>query len=299
MLGSNRRSHRAANLDMADDLLVKRLEARLSDQFSQELFRGALGALTQKNVATRAQHFSVSMRDLADHLLKQLAPDDAAIQRCAWYEQHPKVNGPTRRQRALYASRGGLTDVSLKNQLKLDPNEFHAEIGPAFKELNKCTHLKADTVITDPGELENLANETILALLEIFDVTEDVRREVISRIEGHLHDEAIGAFIDETIDSLDLIAGRYETGMVLYDEMRVLAIDADTIRYEITGGVDVTLQYGSGSDAATIDENFPFTCTTAASVTEPLNVLSDQTEMKVDTSSWHGEDEGNGEDKKK
>jgi len=150
-----------------------------------------------------------------------------------------------------------LTDCFLKNGLKLDPDQFHAKISPAFKELNKRTHLKPDTVITDPAELENLANETISALLEIFEVTEAVRAEIIRRIEAHLYDEAIGAFINETIDSLDLIAGRYETGGVLYDEMRVLSVDADTILCEITGSVDVTLHYGSGSDAATIEENFP------------------------------------------
>ncbi|MBR1070599.1 hypothetical protein [Bradyrhizobium liaoningense] len=42
--------------------------------------------------------------------------------------------------------------------------------------------------------------------------------------------------------------------------------------------------------ASSIKESFPFTCRTAASTTEPLKLLSDQTEMKVDTSSWHGED---------
>jgi hypothetical protein len=276
---------------MLDGDLVKRLEGRLQDDFSRDLLRGALAALIQDNVATRAQHFSVSMRDLSDRMLKQLAPDDDAVKACAWYEQHPKVQGPTRRQRALYASRGGLTAPFLKDGLKLDPKEFHAEIGPAFNELNKRTHLKPDTVITDPAELESLANDTIGALLEIFDVTEDVRAKIISRIGEHLYDEAIGAFINETIDSLDIIAGRYETGGVLYDEMQVLSIDGDTIRYEITGSVDVTLHYGSGSDAATIEENFPFTCTTAASTAQPLKLLSHQTEMKVDTSSWHGQPE--------
>ena len=118
-----------------------------------------------------------------------------------------------------------------------------------------------------------------------------MRAEIIRSIETHLHDEAIGAFINETIESLDLIAGRYETGGILIDIMRVLGIEGETIRYEITGSVDVTLHYGSGSDATSIDENFPFTCTTAASTAEPLKLLSDQSEMKVDTSSWHGEDE--------
>lgn len=276
---------------MPDDALVKRLEALLPDQFAQDLLTGALNALNQQNIATRAQHFSVSMRDLSDHMLKQLAPDDEAIKKCAWYKQYPKLDGPTRRQRALYASRGGLTDSFLSKELKLDPGEFHDQIGPAFVELNTRTHLKPSTVITDPVELECLSNETIGALLEIFDVTEDVHREVVSCIGAHLYDEAVGAFINETIDSLGLIAGNYETGAVLYDEMRVLSIDAESIQYEITGSVDVTLHYGSGPDAATIQESFPFTCTTAASTAEPLKLLSDQTDMKVDTSSWHGEGE--------
>jgi Predicted pPIWI-associating nuclease len=275
---------------MPDAELVKRLEARLTDQFSRDLLKGALAALSQENVATRAQHFSVSMRDLSDHMLEQLAPDDEAIKRCAWYEQHPRLDGPTRRQRALYASRGGLTDAFLKDDLALDPKEFHAEFGPAFRELNNRTHLKPDTIVTDPAELEALANETITALLEIFDATEEVRSEIVDRVGKHLYDEAIGAFINERIESLDLIAGQYETEGVLYDEMRVLSIDADMIRYEITGSVDVTLHCGSGSDAATIKENFPFTCTTAASTAAPLKLLSEHTDMMVDTSSWHGED---------
>ena len=164
---------------MPDDALIEKLKARVPDDFSRDLLQGALDALTQKNVNTRVQHFAVSLRELSDYLLKQMAA----------------------------------------------------------------------------------------------------------------YDEAIGAFINETIDSLDLIAGRYETGGVLTDEMRVLSLDGDSVGYEITGSVDVTLHYGSGSDAATIEENFPFTCTTGALVAEPFKLLTKETEMRVDTSSWHGQPE--------
>jgi hypothetical protein len=89
------------------------------------------------------------------------------------------------------------------------------------------------------------------------------------------------------IDSLSLISGRYETESAVYDETQVVSIDADTIRYKIGGSVDVTLHYGSRSDSTMIKESFPFTCTSAASTSEPLKLLSDQTEMEVDTSSWY------------
>jgi len=275
---------------MPDHGLIKRLQVRLRDEFARDLLQGALDALTQKNVNTRVHHFSVSFRELSSYMLKQMAPDDDAIKRCTWYKQNPETDGPTRRQRALYASRGGLSDSFVKNGLKLDPKEFHRKIGPAFEELNKRTHLRPDTVITDPTEIEAFANEAISALLEIFEVTDDVQAEIIRHIESHLHDEAIDTFINETIDSLDLIAGHYETGIVWADEMRVLSIDADSIRYEVTGEVDVTLHYGSGSDETSIDESFPFTCNTAASIDKPLQLRKDTTEANVDTSGWYGQE---------
>src|SRR5258707_1421057 len=213
---------------MPDDALIEKLKARVPDDFSRDLLQGALDALTQKNVNTRVQHFAVSLRELSDYLLKQMAAYDEAIQRCIWYKQNPNTDGPTRRQRALYSSRGGLSDSFLKNELRLDPVELRHEFGRAFQELNKRTHLRPETVITDPDEIEEFADATISALLEIFEVRDEIRDRIISRIEKHLYDEAIGAFINETIDSLDLIAGRYETGGVLTDEMRVLSLDGDS-----------------------------------------------------------------------
>jgi hypothetical protein len=38
---------------MPDKSLVKQLESRLSDKFSQDLLQGALDALTQKNVTRK------------------------------------------------------------------------------------------------------------------------------------------------------------------------------------------------------------------------------------------------------
>jgi hypothetical protein len=72
----------------------------------------------------------------------------------------------------------------------------------------------------------------------------------------------------------------------------VLSLDAYGVRYGVKGNVDVTLHYGSKGDRAEIEESFPYECTTAAPVSAPLKFDSSQTVMKVDTSSWHGDDEG-------
>jgi hypothetical protein len=63
----------------------------------------------------------------------------------------------------------------------------------------------------------------------------------------------------------------------------VLSLEADGIRYQIKGNVDVTLVYGSKGDQAEIDESFPYECTTVAPASDPNKFDSSQTEMKVDT----------------
>jgi hypothetical protein len=49
------------------------------------------------------------MRELFGHTLHALAPD-ANVTKCEWFKRVPKTNGPTRRQRAKYATQGGLSD---------------------------------------------------------------------------------------------------------------------------------------------------------------------------------------------
>jgi hypothetical protein len=272
---------------MPDDALVQSVRRRLPDDAHVQMFDDALSALAGSN-KLRAQHFAVTIRELFSHVLSSRGPDDE-VRRCEWYKQEKGTRGPTRRQRALYLSRGGLADDFIRDMLKLDPNEFHREVGGAFNELSKNTHIRPNTAPTESAKIEEFADHVISCFDEVFDVIDDVRREIEGRIELRLQDEAASVFIQETIENLNIIASSYATEAVLFDEVGVLEIGSEFIRYRVTGTVDVQLQYGGKSDPVQIDETFPFTCTIAAKASDPFNFLSDMTEMKVDTSSWHGE----------
>src|SRR5712671_1983140 len=97
MIVSFGRSSLGASLYMPDDALVQRLRARLPDEFSQNLLQGALDALTQQNVNTRVQHFSVSLRELSNHVLTAIRssrPDwvaGARIRTWEWRNQNPPI----------------------------------------------------------------------------------------------------------------------------------------------------------------------------------------------------------------
>jgi hypothetical protein len=272
---------------MPNDALVQSVRRRLPDDDHAQMLDSALLALAGDN-KLRAQHFAVTMRELFGHLLSSQVTDEE-VRQCSWYKQEEGTRGPTRRQRALYLSRGGLSDDFIQNTLTLDPEGFDQEIGRAFNELSKNTHARPNTAPTEPAKIEEFADRVISCFDEMFDVIADVRHEIESRIELRLQDETASTFIRETIENLDIIAGNYTTEGVLFDETAVLEIGSEFIRYRVTGSVDVELQYGGKSDPVQIDQTFPFTCTIAAKVSDPFNFLSDMTAMEVDTSSWHGD----------
>ncbi|MGA2313714.1 MAG: hypothetical protein ABSF87_15305 [Xanthobacteraceae bacterium] len=274
---------------MPNDAFVQSVRRRLPDDAHIKMFDDALAAFAGDN-RQRVQHFAVTMRELFGHVLSSRVSDDD-VRRCVWYKQEQGTRGPTRRQRALYLSRGGLSDDFIRDTLKLDPDEFHQELKDAFDELSAKTHVRPNSAPTDPAKIEEFADLAISALDEVFDVIDDVRHEIEQAIAPSLQGEAASAFIRQTIDELDIIAGRYTTEGVLFGESNVVEMGSEFISYRVTGTVDVQLHYGGKSDPVQIDVNFPFTCTIVAKVIEPFNFLSDLTEMEVDTSSWHGDDE--------
>jgi hypothetical protein len=272
---------------MPNDAFVQSARSRLPDDAHVQMFDDALAALAGDN-RQRAQHFAVTMRELFGHVLSSRVSDEE-VRRCVWYKQEEGTRGPTRRQRALYLSRGGLSDDFLRNILKLDPDEFHQELKAAFDDLSTKTHVRPNSAPTDAARIEEFADFAISAFAEVFDAIDDVRYQIEQAIAPSLQNEAASTFISETIDELDIIAGRYTTEGVLFDETGVLEIGSKFISYRVTGTVDVQLHYGGKSDPVQIDENFPFTCTIVAKVSEPFSFLGEMTKMEVDTSSWHGD----------
>jgi Predicted pPIWI-associating nuclease len=274
---------------MPNDAIVQSVRSRLPDASHVQMFDDALAVLAGDN-RLRAQHFAVSIRELFGHVLSSRALDDQ-VRQCSWYQLEQGARGPTRRQRALYLSRGGLSDDFIRNTLKLDPNEFHQDVKDAFDELSEKTHIRPNTAPTEPAEIEQFADRALGAFDEVFNTVNDVRGAIQQAIEPSLQDEAASVFVRETIQNLDIIAGRYTTEGVLFEETDVIEIGPEFIRYRVVGTVNVQLHYGGKSDPVEIDETFPFTCTITANVNEPFKFIAEMTEMTVDTSSWHGEDE--------
>ena len=274
---------------MPDNEKLEELRSRLSPGLQRELLDGAGLVLAQTNNPVRAHLFAAGLRELFGLTLETLAPDDS-VTKCDWYEPVPNTSGPTRRQRALYATRGGLSDEFIREKLDIDLDELHTGIGKAFLDLNKRTHVRLDTHLSKPDEIEAFANEQVAALLDIFQTMDELRARLTDAIEESLHDEAVESMINETILSLDEISAKYAIEGVWVSGTEVTSIDTEFVRYEMEGSVDVQLNWGDRRDGASIDKSFPFKCEAAASVEDPTAFISDMTSVSIDTRGWYGND---------
>lgn len=276
--------------------LVKELHDRLPDAFTRKLLDGSIQVLGQTTNAVRAHQFAASLRELFSHCLDTLAPGEA-VKECSWFEADESARGePTRNQRALYATRGGLSDEFIKERLKIDPTNLHKGLGKAFSDLNKRAHVRPNTHLEDPAEIELFANNALEALAEVFRTIEHFRKQLIGAIEERLGDEAVNSLLCDTIQEVDDLATHHTVEDVSVGSARVVDITFDTVRYRVKGSIDVGLQWGSNSDlrrgdGTTLDKSFPFACEILASVGAPFEFDSDETEVIVDTSEWYENEE--------
>lgn len=276
--------------------LVKELHEHLPDTFTRSLLDGSIQVLGQTTNPVRAHQFAASLRELFSHCLDTLAPGEA-VKACSWFEPDEGAKGePTRKQRALYATRGGLSDEFIEEELKVDPTTLHKGLGKAFTELNKRAHVRPDTHLDNPAEIELFANSALESLAEVFRTIERFRKQLIGAIEEHLGDEAVNSLLCDTIQSVDELATHHTIEGVSVGSARVVDITFNTVRYRVKGSIDVELQWGSNSDlrrgdGATLDQSFPFSCEILASVGAPFEFDSDETAVLVDTSEWYGSEE--------
>lgn len=263
------------------------LRGRLLDDFSRDLLDGALRVAADVENPIRLNQFASALRELFSYTLHKLSPDDR-VPRCVWYAQEPNTNGPTRRQRAKYATQGGLSD-GLIAKSGIDVAHLHDGAVVAINELSKYTHVRPDTIIRDKDEADGFVDAALSALEGLFEAFDTCRRQIVEAILDHVTDEAVNALISETILSVDEISSHHSIEEIWVDETKVISVTDSEIHYEITGTIGVGLQWGSNSDirrgdGALLDESFPFKVTTWAPV-EEITQFTD-TQFAVDTGSW-------------
>lgn len=264
--------------------LVTDLPDRLPDDFSKQLLVGSLRVIADSDNPIAMNLFAAGIRELFGHLLHSAAPADD-VKACDWFEQSPDTPTVTRRQRAIYATQGGFNTAYIES-LGVDVSDLHKAAIKAIERLNKATHVRPGRLESDPEIIEAFMQSSLEALTGLLDSFELCQDSVREALQYQVYEAMMMAFVTETFDTIDLLAGKgYEVDPWIDDaETRVISIGAHDVLLKFIGIAHVTLHYGSRNDAAEVQHDFPFWMTFTAPVSDPTMLTL--TEHNIDDRAW-------------
>lgn len=268
---------------------IAELRASLLDDFSHQVLTGALRVATDKGNPIRLNLFAAAIRELFGHILHILAPD-SEVTNCSWYVQEPNTRGPTRRQRAKYATQGGLSDEFIA-EAGVDIEHLHGDAIAAITQLNRYTHVRPGVTVTQSTDIECFVQEALSALQGLFTSFEMCREEVLQAIYSHIDQEIMGTFISDTLQEIDELATHHTVEDVYIEELTITELNDRTVGFNVEGSVEVELQWGSNSDSrrgdgASLRQHFPF----VVKMSSPVDNIIAFTDIQytIDTRQWYG-----------
>lgn len=257
------------------------------DDFEKVVLGGCLRVIEDKENPVRLNFFAAGVREIFSHLLHRLAPDEK-VTACPWYRPEPNTKGPTRRQRAKYATQGGLADAFIK-KAGIDVEDLHDAAIQAVEQLNKYTHIRPGVIEQDEAKIRAFVDDALAALKGLFESFDQCRFLVSEAIFDHIDQEVVAALVAETIQNLDELASHHSIEEVCVEKIKVAEVDHEAVSFAVSGSVSVELQWGSGSDVRrgdghVADHSFPFSVT----MWSPVGDVTDFQDVahSVDTSEW-------------
>lgn len=270
---------------------VAALKLKVDDQFSGWAIEGSLRALADHENPLRLNFFSTGMRILFEHLMDTLSPESEVV-KASWFTPERRDGKPTRGQRVLFAIQGGLSEAFVKDELKVDLPPLRKRLTDAFAELSKHVHGGENTIVTDQADQDTVAERTAAAMGAFLDALRECREAVLKPIAEALDSAAVDTMLSDAMLEVDELATHFSVDELYVDSVTVSAIGADTIKYAVTGSVEVTLQWGSNSDVrrgdgAESSQSFPFQCEFQLPLDDPWNLDLAKLTYGVDVSRWH------------
>ncbi len=269
--------------------LLGDLRARLPDDFHRHLLDAAMQALHEPNPLRHA-FFSLAFRELTRHVLASLAPDNQ-VAACSWYEAPENTTTKfTRDQRISYILHGGLSPGYAEDTLKLDLDAERRPLLKAINWLSKQVHINPETLAA-AAELDVQADATVKMFLDLLVAAEAARVALVNHLEGHINDEIDMQVLTESLEAIDELSTHSSVDEVYVDNIKVVSVGSQEIRFLAKGTLGVGLQFGSNSDVrndqgAVMAESFGFTCELTSSVDEPEQIAVVEDTLLIDTGSW-------------
>ncbi len=267
--------------------IVAQIDRELTKTLEHGLLHASLSQLENKGNPIRYNSFALGLRELTRHILARLAPNEAIL-KCQWYKKETQENnGISRRQRMLYAIKGGLSDDFVRQELGIDLGSGSNKLREAIDRLSKYTHIEEETFHVSANDGDSMVLSTLEALRSFLETVHDFRHDITSAYEERVSESVFEALISDVIPQIDTLATHYWVEDVGVDDITVEAIDEAAIYLNISGQVEVKHQYGSDGDwdrgnGVQFSRLYPIQANINISVKDPLHVVIRQEDVEVD-----------------
>lgn len=281
-------------MSLSDSGLVKSIEAHFATDFERTVFRAALQSFDHEENPLRLNNFATALRELGRIHLELEAPDER-VKECDWFEGKTNDLGKPiieRAQRAKYAIQGELPDNFVKNTLGIEIDDAITDYTRLIGRLSAFTHINQKTFNVPPHEAINQAQRALEVFDQLFTFVRERREATRKAAEDAAQEVLRDVLYGEVNDELDRLSTHTSVeGVDLYS-LKITSMDAETIRYEGRGNVDVRLQYGSDSDVERDDgvvssDSYPLTCQFSAATCSPLDISVVWGTLIIDTDSFY------------
>jgi len=251
---------------------MRGLKTRLPDDFSRSVLEGSLRVASDLKNPIRINLFAAGIRELYGHLLHTLGPEDK-VRACPWFVQATDTPTVTRRQRAKYATQGGLSDEYVST-LGVDIAHLHRDAIKSIETLNKFTHVRPDRIETDQEVIDVFVDSALKAVGGLLSSFKECRDIVRGALWDHVYDAMMNAFVVNTFDTIDILAGKgYEVDSWIDDpDTEIQDITPNEIKLKFSGVAPITLHYGNKHDAAEVSHDFPFWMEFLAPISSPQDL---------------------------
>jgi hypothetical protein len=287
-------------------ILTEQLITLLPDEFSRLVLSGSIRVAWDVGNPIRTNLFAAGLRELVGYVLHEAAPENE-IRNCPWFREDLNLKAKreaeglkdkpqvTRRQRMIYATQGGLPDDIIA-RLGVDVNATHTRLSKTYEKLNKLTHVRPGTRITNDAEVVSFMEEALKAVLSFYETLAACRSDIADAVAEEVDDEAFAALTESAVQELDELSTHTLIDEVTVEELSVTKITAKTVSFEAQGTVSVTLNYGSRSDfsrdeGVSIPASYPFSLDLTAPTTDVHRLTPG--DAAVNNSSFYHPDESN------
>jgi len=260
----------------------------LETDFEKQLFEAAMYNLSETHNKLRFNNFAYSMRQLIEHFLDRLGPENEILQ-APWYEE-PQNRKTTREQQIKFAIQGWFTDEFFKKTLNIDYMDVSSRLRKSYNNvLNKYTHIKECSFDVPDKEAQTLSQEVLKNTIDFFNAVQESIFKVNYAIIESINED----FSYDVKEELNCIATHYEVKAIFYDDIDLIKRKSNTLEYLVSGTINVRLQYGSDGDMRRGDGyettmDFPYTSNVTISFNnEDYSLEASNIDTKIDTESFY------------